>query len=133
MKIWGFASFTATGFPQLSPMFPRQTWSRLSRRRLCPNLSATSNLPYRPLRRRRSPAQSQRPLPVAARPSLFGAADRVAGDTLRKIREDLRECTRGKLHKGRNKIVFGDGNPKAELVFVGEGPDRKSTRLNSSH
>jgi DNA polymerase len=26
------------------------------------------------------------------------------------------------LHKGRNKIVFGDGNPKAELVFVGEGP-----------
>ena len=39
-----------------------------------------------------------------------------------KIREDIGECTRCKLHKGRNKIVFGDGNPKAKLVFVGEAP-----------
>jgi len=62
------------------------------------------------------------PLPVGSGPSLFEAADKVAGDTLLKIREDLGECTRCKLHKGRNKIVFGDGNPKAELVFVGEGP-----------
>src|SRR5204863_444639 len=35
---------------------------------------------------------------------------------------DLGECTRCKLHGTRRKIVFGDGNPKAELVFVGEGP-----------
>src|SRR5580704_12941947 len=55
-------------------------------------------------------------------PSLFEAMDKVKDDTLLKIREDLGECTRCKLHKGRNKIVFGDGNPKAELVFVGEGP-----------
>jgi DNA polymerase len=55
-------------------------------------------------------------------PSLFEAMDKVNDDTLLKIREDLGECTRCKLHKGRNKIVFGDGNPKAELVFVGEGP-----------
>ncbi len=43
-------------------------------------------------------------------------------DTLLKIREDIGDCTRCKLHKGRNKIVFGDGNPKAKLVFVGEAP-----------
>jgi uracil-DNA glycosylase len=55
-------------------------------------------------------------------PSLFEAMDKVKDDTLLKIREDLGECTRCKLHKGRNKIVFGDGNPKAQLVFVGEGP-----------
>jgi uracil-DNA glycosylase family 4 len=55
-------------------------------------------------------------------PSLFEAVDKVKDDTLLKIREDLGECTRCKLHKGRNKIVFGDGNPKARLVFVGEGP-----------
>jgi len=55
-------------------------------------------------------------------PSLFEAVDKVKDDTLLKIREDLGECTRCKLHKGRNKIVFGDGNPKAQLVFVGEGP-----------
>jgi len=61
-------------------------------------------------------------LPVSAGPSLFEAFDQVPGDTLLKIRTDLGECTRCKLHKTRNTIVFGDGNPKAELVFVGEGP-----------
>lgn len=44
--------------------------------------------------------------------------------SLKEIREDLGECTRCKLHKTRNKIVFGDGNPNARLVFVGEGPGR---------
>jgi uracil-DNA glycosylase family 4 len=61
-------------------------------------------------------------LPVPAGPSLFESFDRVPDDTLLKIRTDLGECTRCKLHRTRNKIVFGDGNPKAELVFVGEGP-----------
>jgi DNA polymerase len=62
------------------------------------------------------------PLPVAASPSLFEAAEKIVDDTLLKIRSDLGDCTRCKLHKGRHTIVFGDGNPKAELVFVGEGP-----------
>jgi uracil-DNA glycosylase family 4 len=61
-------------------------------------------------------------LPVVAGPSLFEAVDKIADDTLLKVREDLGECTRCKLHGTRHKIVFGDGNPKAELVFVGEGP-----------
>lgn len=61
-------------------------------------------------------------LPVLSGPSLFEASDRIADDTLLKIREDLGECTRCKLHKARHTIVFGDGNPRAELVFVGEGP-----------
>jgi DNA polymerase len=69
-----------------------------------------------------APRISPLPLPAAAAPSLFEAMDRIAGDTLPKIREDLGECTRCKLHGTRHKIVFGDGNPKAELVFVGEGP-----------
>lgn len=42
---------------------------------------------------------------------------------LKLIREDLGDCTRCKLHKqGRKQIVFGVGNPRAELMFVGEGP-----------
>ena len=61
-------------------------------------------------------------LPVMQAPSLFEALDRVEGDTLEIIRENLGECTRCRLHKQRNKIVFGVGNPRAELVFVGEGP-----------
>jgi uracil-DNA glycosylase len=49
------------------------------------------------------------------------ARDPVAG--LKLIREDLGDCTRCKLHKqGRKQIVFGVGNPRANLMFVGEGP-----------
>jgi DNA polymerase len=62
------------------------------------------------------------PMPATAGPSLFESLDKIAGDTLLKVRDDLGECTRCKLHTTRHKIVFGDGNPKAELVFVGEGP-----------
>lgn len=43
-------------------------------------------------------------------------------ETLENIRADIGECTRCKLHKGRTHIVFGEGNPKAKLMFIGEGP-----------
>jgi uracil-DNA glycosylase family 4 len=72
-----------------------------------------------------APAKTAPPvsaLPIANAASLFEAIDRVEGDTLERIREDLGECTRCRLHEQRNKIVFGAGNPHAELVFVGEGP-----------
>jgi uracil-DNA glycosylase family 4 len=59
---------------------------------------------------------------VPSGPTLFEAAERVPGETLDDIRADLGECTRCRLHKARTKLVFGVGNPKAELVFVGEGP-----------
>src|SRR5262249_44822944 len=55
-------------------------------------------------------------------PSLFAVVNRVVDDSLLKIRDDIGDCKRCKLHKARHTIVFGDGNPKAELVFVGEGP-----------
>jgi uracil-DNA glycosylase len=61
----------------------------------------------------------------AAGPSLFESTDRIADDTLDRIRTDITPtCTRCKLHKARTQIVFGVGNPKAQLVFVGEGPGR---------
>jgi uracil-DNA glycosylase family 4 len=41
---------------------------------------------------------------------------------LKMIREDIGDCTRCKLAPTRNKIVFGDGDPNARLMFVGEGP-----------
>src|SRR5512146_1419636 len=42
---------------------------------------------------------------------------------LAAIREDIGECTRCPLHKhGRKQIVFGVGNPYAELMFIGEAP-----------
>jgi uracil-DNA glycosylase family 4 len=62
--------------------------------------------------------------PDAFGPSLFESVERIPGDTLQRIREDIGDCTRCRLHKSRTNIVFGVGNPNAELVFVGEGPGR---------
>jgi uracil-DNA glycosylase len=42
--------------------------------------------------------------------------------SLEAIREDIGDCQRCKLHEHRKTIVFGEGNPQAKLVFVGEGP-----------
>ncbi len=44
---------------------------------------------------------------------------------LAAVRAELGECTRCKLHQGRNTIVFGEGNAGALLVFVGEGPGQE--------
>jgi uracil-DNA glycosylase family 4 len=70
------------------------------------------------------PARKLDVLPASPGGSLFESMNKIAGDSLPKILTDIGECTRCKLHRGRTKLVFGDGNPKAELVFVGEGPGR---------
>jgi uracil-DNA glycosylase family 4 len=63
---------------------------------------------------RRRPADVPPPPPVAPAPT---------ADTLPLIREDIGDCTRCKLHRlGRRQIVFGVGNPNANLMFVGEAP-----------
>src|SRR5881394_3661561 len=52
-------------------------------------------------------------------------ADPPTGDAvtaLRAIREDIGDCTRCGLSRGRKNIVFGVGNPKADIMFIGEGP-----------
>lgn len=43
-------------------------------------------------------------------------------ESLADIAADLGDCHRCKLAAGRKHIVFGQGNPKAELLFIGEGP-----------
>lgn len=67
-------------------------------------------------------AAAQRLQGIVQGPSLFEAANRVPGETLEHICTDLGDCTRCKLHRTRNKIVFGIGDPHAQLMFVGEGP-----------
>ena len=58
----------------------------------------------------------------ATRPA--GQSTRTSEDLPRldEVRRDLGDCTRCKLCSGRKNLVFGVGNPKARLVFVGEGP-----------
>jgi len=43
-------------------------------------------------------------------------------DSLEDLREHMGDCRRCDLHNGRKHLVFGEGDPKARLVFVGEGP-----------
>ncbi len=57
-------------------------------------------------------------------PRLITAIPKIGEGTLQTIREDIGDCIRCKLHKGRTKIVFGDGHPHAKLLFIGEGPGR---------
>jgi uracil-DNA glycosylase family 4 len=65
---------------------------------------------------------SSTPLPIVAAPSFFDS--KMEGDTLEAIRADIGDCTRCRLYLTRTKIVFGSGNPKAQLMFIGEGPGR---------
>lgn len=61
-------------------------------------------------------------------PALFGDMtplgfeDGFKDDTLEKIRADMGDCRRCKLWQTRTKLVFGEGNERAELMFVGEAP-----------
>ncbi len=68
-------------------------------------------------RRGRGRLETASPLADARAPV---AADAAAA--LRLIRDDLGECTRCGLCRNRTNIVFGVGDPKARLAFVGEGP-----------
>lgn len=72
-----------------------------------------------PIAEGRTPTAERRlPITEDLKPMSAGA------DSLEGIRAELGDCRRCKLCKGRKNIVFGVGNPKARLMFVGEGPGR---------
>ena len=48
----------------------------------------------------------------------------TAAERIDAIRAELGDCTRCKLHGGRTHLVYGVGNPDADLMFVGEAPGR---------
>lgn len=81
----------------------------------------------------RAPTAPARPAPApstAAQQELLGAGAAPWGErpTLAAVREALGECTRCRLSQGRTQIVFGDGNPHADLMFIGEGPGAEEDR-----
>jgi len=82
---------------------------------LKPNLVATTNT---------APAPKFDASSIGRDVSLFTELEKVKGDTLERIRTDIGDCTRCRLCEQRNKIVFGSGSWKADLVFIGEGPGR---------
>lgn len=50
-------------------------------------------------------------------------------DELEKIVEEIRNCKKCPLHRTRKNVVPGEGNPKAKLMFIGEGPGFDEDRL----
>jgi len=69
-----------------------------------------------------SPPVTPRDTPPARTPSAVAAPDNGEPPRLDEVRHALGDCKRCKLCSGRKNLVFGVGNPKARLVFVGEGP-----------
>jgi DNA polymerase len=73
-----------------------------------------------------------RQVPVASTDARSTQTDRPAAAadvrTLTAVREELGDCRRCDLCEGRNTIVFGDGNPDADLMFIGEGPGEQEDR-----
>jgi uracil-DNA glycosylase len=68
-------------------------------------------------------AERSRHQPVADADAIPVILARSSADVLTQIRDDIGDCTRCKLHRlGRRQVVFGVGNPNADLMFVGEAP-----------
>jgi DNA polymerase len=59
---------------------------------------------------------------ATAAPRVASGASASGSSSLVEIREHLGDCRRCKLSAGRKNIVFGQGNAKARLMFVGEAP-----------
>lgn len=77
----------------------------------------------------KEPAASPSPPPVAPEKARPAAVEKAPAPlALAQIREDIGDCRRCKLCSGRTQIVFGVGNPDADVMFVGEGPGEEEDR-----
>lgn len=71
------------------------------------------------------PGEPQAP-PMAAITPVVPSAEKAAA--LEALKEEIGACTRCRLCKGRSKVVFGVGDPNAQLMFIGEGPGADEDR-----
>jgi uracil-DNA glycosylase family 4 len=111
-----FATLTDVGLPRAAPTAA-----------VTPAAAVTPPAAARPQPTRAEPAR-----PEAARATGSGPANLPApaasipavgaSETLEAIRADIGDCQRCQLAAGRKTIVFGQGDPKARLMFVGEAP-----------
>ena len=78
-----------------------------------------------------SPAM--KPAPAAGKPAparaAAGGEDPLTAGDLTEMARRLADCRRCRLCQKRTQVVFGVGNPKARVVFVGEGPGADEDRI----
>jgi DNA polymerase len=83
-----------------------------------------SSVPAATLRAQAAPVAAK----AAPAPRVEAPRTVIGGATLDEVRKELGDCRRCKLCEGRKTIVYGSGNPRAELVFVGEGPGEEEDK-----
>ena len=76
---------------------------------------------YEPEPVKPAPAPAAKPLRTAPRPAPASAESVTAG-SLEELQRSLQNCEKCGLCNGRTNLVFGAGNPDADLMFIGEGP-----------
>jgi len=69
-------------------------------------------------------ADGENPLSGTEGDLFSGSSATYKAKTLEELRGAIGDCRRCKLWSGRTHLVFGVGNPKARLMFIGEGPGR---------
>jgi uracil-DNA glycosylase len=93
-----------------------------------------AELPLQPAQCMVQRVESGAPLAAEAAPQGHTSQGRVATPEvpaalrLQQLAETVRDCRQCRLHQGRRQVVFGTGNPKAALVFVGEAPGEEEDR-----
>ena len=81
----------------------------------------------RALHQKKSVPEFTKPGPVTATRRVAEPITRKSipkSPELEKFYQEIKDCTKCRLHQNRTKFVFGVGNPKAEVMFVGEAPGR---------
>ena len=63
--------------------------------------------------------------PIPTAPSVLEMSIDSSTETLQTVQQDLGDCRRCSLCEKRNHLVFGEGNPKARLLFIGEAPEEE--------
>jgi len=74
-------------------------------------------------------AEKPAPARAAAANAAAGGEDPLAAGDLTEMARRLADCRRCRLCQGRTQVVFGVGDPKARVVFVGEGPGADEDRI----
>jgi len=79
-----------------------------------------------------APAAGAPPVEPDVPPAATALAAAAAGESVdalfARLSAEVASCRRCRLCEGRNRTVFGDGDPRARLMFVGEGPGAEEDR-----